>query len=116
VQKRLRRERGVCAADRTPPEDGHADLGRVKLHRDVGHGIRERGRTFHRGDVDTVLHEPRLEWRSLHDRLPHDAVLPADDVALAIQPGAQAMYVERTIAAALEVVLPRPHDLDGLVA
>src|SRR5438105_6986060 len=42
-------------------------------------------------------------------------MLPADDVALRVEPGAQPMDIERPILAALDVVLARPYELHGLV-
>ena len=116
VEEGFRRVRGVGASDGTPPQHRHADVGRVQLHADGRHGVRKIRRALHGRLIHAVLHQRRLERRSSHDRLADDAVLPGDHVALGVEPGAQPMHVERSIAAALDVVLARPHQLDGAIA
>ena len=116
VQERLGRERGVRAAR---PSATRAPARRPRWcgapRRCWARRTEGRGALHGRG-VDPVPHHGQRGRRALEDRLADDAVLPADDVALRVEPGAQAVHVERAIPAALDVVLARPHELHGLVA
>src|SRR5262249_45160811 len=106
------RERGVGRAHRAPPLHRHAGPGRVQLDAEVGDRVGKVGRAFHRGRVDAVLHHHGLERRAGEYRLPGDAVLPGDEVALRVEPRFQRVDVRRPVVPRAHVVLARPHELD----
>ena len=95
-------------ADGAPPEHRHADLGGGQAEPAVGDGIGQMLRTLDRLGVDAVLHEDRLQRPARVHRLADDVVLPADDAALAVEPGPQGMDVGRPVAPAFHVVLAGP--------
>jgi hypothetical protein len=86
----------------------------VQLHAEARDVIGEIDRPLDRGRVDPVLHVRGLERGALQDRLTDDPVLPADEAAGRIEPGAQTVHIERPIAAAREVVLAGPDQLHRL--
>ena len=111
VDERLGGERRVRRADGAPPQHRHAELRRMQVDAEVGDVVGQRRRAFDAGQVDAVLHHHRLERGAGEDRLADDPVLPAGDVAVRIESGAQRVQVHRAVVAALHVVLARPHHL-----
>jgi hypothetical protein len=84
----------------------------VQLDAQVRNRVRQREASLDRRRVDAILDHHRLERSPLEDRLAHDAVLPADDLALVVERGPHAVDPERPVEPATDVVLARPDDLD----
>src|SRR5207245_5308685 len=59
----------------------HPEIYTLSLHDALPICVREVRRALHRSCVDPVLHHHALEGGAGEDRLPHDAVLPGDEVA-----------------------------------
>ena len=70
------------------------------------------GRALGRCGVDPILDRELLERCALHDRLADDALLPAEQLALRVEAGAQPVQESRPVIAAAHVVLAHPDEFD----
>src|SRR3546814_4098605 len=61
VDESLGRVGGVGAADRSPPQHRHADVGGVQVDGDVRHVVGQRGGALHRGMVRSEEHTSELQ-------------------------------------------------------
>ena len=105
----------VCVvADRAPPQRRHRAASWCAARRS-GWGCRSACRRRPRRDVPSMpsFTRSRLERRAAEDRLADDRVVPADDVALRVEPDLDAVQVHRAVVAAADVVLARPDDFTG---
>ena len=112
IEENLGRVGRVRGADRAPPEHRHADIGRrMQIDQQVGDGVRQIGGAFDRNVVDTIL-DHHLERRAGQDRLPDQPVMPADQLAAAIERRFQRVMEHGPVVAAAHVVLAQPDQLD----
>ena len=116
IDEHFRRIGGVGAADRPPPQHRNAHVRGVQVQRQVGDGVGKVVRALDRCLVDPVLDQRVGERRVAQNRLTHDAVVPADDASVSVQPSTQGVIVHGPIAAALDVVLAGPHHFDRCAA
>ena len=98
-------------ADRAPPQHGHTGFRRMQIDVHVGNVVRQRARAFDRSHIDAVFHHRALERRAGENRLADDAMLPAGDVACAVEACTQRMHVRRAVITGTHVVLTRPKHL-----
>src|SRR5215467_617537 len=96
-------------ANRTPPLHGHADFWRMQIDLKIGDAIKNIGRAFNRGAIDTVLDEG-CKGRTRHDGLADDGMRPSDGIAFGVKPGGETVMPLRPIPAACQIIFTRPDD------
>ena len=116
VHERLHGERGVRMPHRAPPEHRHPRIGGVEIDAMIGDrrhigGVRG---PLHRRGIDAVP-DHAGERRAGHDRLRDHAMTPGHRVPPPVQRPLDPMDGHRTVVAAADVVVARPHHLDRLL-
>ena len=113
VEEGLGRHRSVGRAYRAPPKHRHGVVGRrVQFDLQIRNRVGQVGGAFDRHLVDAVLDQHFLERRAHQDRLAHQPVAPADDIAVGIDAAAQRVVEHRPVVPCLHVVLAQPYQLD----
>src|SRR5229473_3956703 len=100
-------------ADRSPPQRRDTSRSLLPLHLQIGHVIGKISGAFHRGVINTVLDDERLEWRSDDERLTDDPMLPRDRISVRAESAADRVISGGAVIPAANVVLARPDDFDG---
>src|SRR6266568_4686678 len=112
VNETLRGEAGVRVSNRSPPLNGHANLGLMRFDRQVRNLI---GKIVNTLDgcriVFLPLHHHRLEHCSRHDRLTYQPRSPTDCVTARVNATDNGMEERRSIPAALHIVFAGPDHL-----
>src|SRR6266478_1414053 len=73
-------------------------------------------RAFHCSSINAVLHQDGSKWRTHKDGLADDHMSPSHRHAVLVNANLDSMDVHWTIVAALDIILPCPHKLNGRAA
>src|SRR5205807_10392751 len=104
VQESFHGESGVRMAHRTPPLHGNADSRAVQIDLQVRYAVEYVSGAFDRSAVEAVFNCVRLEWRPLHNRLPHDCVGPNDRIAAHVQARDDTVVPHRPVPTASYII------------
>src|SRR6266481_4634187 len=85
IQEYFDGKSGVGVANGAPPLHGHADLGGMQIHLQIGNAVEQIRRAFDGRGINAVLDSIGFKERALHYGLTYDGVGPDDRIAARIQ-------------------------------
>src|SRR5204863_872748 len=97
IQERLDGKSRVRVSYGPPPLHGHADLGCVQVHLQVGDAVEQIGRAFDGRGINAVLDSKGFKERALHYGLTYEGVGPDDSIAARIQARDDAVMTHGTL-------------------